>query len=198
VLKGLDADENAFKLYAPGSRILHLATHGFLIPPECGGRSASAGGDFSSAGDVMESPLIHSGLVLAGANRHGPDPITGEDGVLTAEEVSAQDLSGVEWAVLSACDTGQGAESRDEGVVGLRRAFHVAGVRTLITSLWPVDDATAESWMHDLYVARLTEHLDTAEAVRSAQLQAIHRLRGEGRSTHPAHWASFVATGSWH
>ena len=85
------------------------------------------------------NPLLLSGLALAGANRRATSG-DGEDGILTAEEVGALDLGGVEWAVLSACDTGLGEIRAGEGVFGLRRAFQVAGVRTVIMSLWSVQD----------------------------------------------------------
>ena len=81
-----------------------------------------------------------------------PPPGDQEDGILTAEEVAALDLGGVEWAVLSACDTGVGEIKAGEGVFGLRRAFQIAGVRTVIMSLWAVDDQAARRWMRALYV----------------------------------------------
>jgi CHAT domain-containing protein len=140
--------------------------------------------------------LLLSGLALAGANRRESAPDDGEDGILTAEEVASLDLSGVEWAVLSACETGIGQVQAGEGVLGLRRAFEVAGARTLILSLWPVEDAAAREWMRGLYEGRL-EGLTTAEAVRQASLKVIQRRRQAGRSAHPAFWGAFVATGDW-
>lgn len=53
-------------------------------------------------------------------------------GILTADEVAALDLDGVEWAVLSACDTFVGEIKAGEGVFGRRRAFRIAGARTII------------------------------------------------------------------
>ena len=70
---------------------------------------------------------------------------------MTAEEVAAVDLLGVEWAVLSACESGLGDVQTGEGVFGLRRAFAAAGARTLIMSLWPVDDDVTRDWMTRLY-----------------------------------------------
>ncbi len=120
-----------------------------------------------------------------------------EDGVLTAEEIAALDLGGVEWAVLSACDTGVGEMKAGEGVLGLRRAFGEAGAGTLIMSLWSVDDEATREWMQALYEARLVEKMSTAEAVREASLTVLRRRRAAGESTHPFYWAAFVAAGDW-
>ena len=65
-------------------------------------------------------------------------------------------LQGTEWAVLSACDTGLGEIKAGEGVFGLRRAFQIAGARTVIMSLWSVEDQAARAWMRALYEGRLT------------------------------------------
>ena len=81
---------------------------------------------------VAENPLLLAGFALAGANRRQAAGVEDEDGILTAEEIASLDLSGVEWAVLSACDTGVGEVRAGEGVFGLRRAFQVAGAQTVI------------------------------------------------------------------
>ena len=83
-----------------------------------------------------------AGLAFAGANRH-VRASGQEDGILTAEEVAGLNLQGTGWVVLSACDTGVGAITIGEGVVGLRRAFEIAGARTVIMSLWSVQDQAA-------------------------------------------------------
>ncbi len=74
-----------------------------------------------------------------------------DDGILTAEEIARLNLQGIGWAVLSACDTGLGEIKAGEGVFGLRRAFQVAGARTVIMSLWSVEDRSAMQWMRALY-----------------------------------------------
>ena len=138
-----------------------------------------------------------SGLVLAGANHResaGPDE---EDGILTAEEVSAMNLRGVEWAVLSACETGLGELRSGEGVLGLRRAFKQAGVATLVMSLWPVGDEPTEEWMNALYEQRLVKKRPTPEAVREAGLEILNKRRKHRDSTHPYYWGGFVASGAW-
>ncbi len=107
------------------------------------------------------------------------------------------DLSGVEWMVLSACDTGLGALHRSEGVLGLWRALAVAGVRTTILSLWRVEDRSAARWMRYLYDARFARGLPTAEACRSASLEILRSARRRGEPTHASSWAAFVAIGDW-
>jgi CHAT domain-containing protein/tetratricopeptide (TPR) repeat protein len=210
-LTGPAASETAFKRLASGHRILHLATHGFFLGKRCtsaleSGRGigglADAGEAEAPSGEAPrqargENPLRLSGLVMAGANHRehaGPDE---DDGILTAEEIASLDLSDVEWAVLSACDTGVGDIKVGEGVFGLRRAFQVAGVRTLIMSLWSVDDESTRNWMTALYEARLKKGLSTAESVRHASSKVLAARRKAGESTHPFHWAAFVAAGDW-
>jgi CHAT domain-containing protein len=82
-------------------------------------------------------------------------------------------------------------------VFGLRRAFEVAGARTVIMSLWPVEDETTRAWMRALYEARFTRGLGTAESVRQASLDLLRRRREAGQSTHPFYWGAFVAAGDW-
>ncbi len=213
---GARASEAALKTRAAGRRVLHLATHGFFLGEGCspsregarglGGlvaeesnaaRRVQHGGD-APPGAVGQNPLLLSGLALAGANRrHSVDPREdGEDGVLTAEEVAALDLRGVEWAVVSACATGVGEVRTGEGVFGLRRAFQVAGARTLIMSLWSVADESTRDWMTALYEARFERGLGSAEAVREATLTMLRGARGRG-CAHPFTWGAFVAAGDW-
>lgn len=202
VLIGVGADEASFKRMAPGRKVLHMATHGFFVSESCvagGDESRSVGGLVKSRRrpQTADNPLLLSGLALAGANRRQNVKSGQEDGILTAEEVAAMNLSGTEWAVLSACDTGLGEVRAGEGVFGLRRAFQVAGVRTVIMSLWSVADRSTVDWMRALYEGRLQKNLDTAEAVREASLTVLHQRRAKGLSTHPFYWAGFVASGDW-
>ena len=116
--------------------------------------------------------------------------------MLTAEEVAALDLNGVEWAVFSGCDTGVGEVRAGEGVFGLRRAFQVAGARTVIMTLWPVEDQTTRQWMTTLY-GYDDEEAEHASAVREAGLALLRERRTRGLSAHPFYWAAFVAAGDW-
>ena len=82
-------------------------------------------------------------------------------------------------------------------VIDQARAFEEAGARTLIASLWPVDDQDTREWMTSLYRARFVERKSTAEALRSADRGRITSRRAAAQSTHPFYWAGFVAVGDW-
>ena len=183
-LTGELAGPDRFKAMAPGRRTIHLAVHGFAAGSDCTDPLRN------------ENPLLLTGLALAGANRRGGGE-TGEDGIITAEEIASLDLRGVEWAVLSACDTGLGKTTQGEGVFGLSRAFQIAGAHTVVMSLWPVEDKVTTDWMQALYEQRLTRHMDTANSVRSASLDTLKKRRSAGLGTHPFYWAPFVAVGDW-
>jgi CHAT domain-containing protein/tetratricopeptide (TPR) repeat protein len=205
LLTGADATEEAFKRLATGRQVLHLATHGFFLD---GDNPRSPGVRAIGQTDLMPetqspaipggNPLRLSGLALAGANRVRTSDPDEEDGIVTAEEIAAMNLNGTEWAVLSACETGVGTVQDIEGIVGLRRAFQVAGVRTLIMSLWPVEDVATRTWMEALYKSRLERQRTTAQAVREATLAVLQADRARPSGEHPFYWAAFVAAGDWH
>lgn len=205
VLVGRDASEQALKKNAHRYRVLHFATHGFFLgdscPPAPAGTRAVGGlviaPSARSEAPKPDNPLLLSGLALAGANRRQAASLDEDDGILTAEEVVALDFDGVEWAVLSACNTGLGEIRSGEGVFGLRRAFQIAGARTVIMSLWSVEDNATRLWMRGLYEARLTRMRNTADAMREASLSVLRARRAAGQSTSPFFWAAFVAAGDW-
>jgi CHAT domain-containing protein/Flp pilus assembly protein TadD len=215
LLRGPGATEGAFRKEAPKHRWLHLATHGFFAPPKL--RSAlgpSAGKDraqmdpFGDRGVAGFHPGLLSGLVLAGANRPtGPDQ---DDGILTALEVAALDLGRVELAVLSACETGLGETAGGEGLLGLQRAFQVAGARSVVASLWQVDDKATRALMERFYDNLWAKKMPKLDALRDAQLWMLREggrrgldleivkggQPGEPRLP-PRYWAAFVLSGDW-
>jgi CHAT domain-containing protein len=169
---------------ASGPRVIHLATHGFFLPDR-----PSAPGERFRGG--LESALLRSGLVLAGANTwlagYTTLPRAG-DGLLTAEEVTGLDLLGTELVVLSACETGLGDVSAGEGVFGLRRSFQLAGAATVVMSLWKVPDDPTRELMEAFY-RHLLAGAPRAEALRQAQLQT------RSRYPDPQHWGAFILQG---
>ena len=145
---------------------------------------------------ISENPLLLSGLLLAGANLHGEgaDSLGAEDGILTAEEISSMDLRGTQMAVLSACETGLGEVKSGEGVYGLRRAFQMAGARSLVVSLWPVSDRATAEMMSQIYSSRSESLPKLMQKIAKKQ---IAKLKRTGQPTHPYSWGGFIAIGDW-
>jgi CHAT domain-containing protein len=117
--------------------------------------------------------------------------------VLTAQQIASLDLEGLDWAVLSACDTGNGEVHDGEGVLGLVRSFRVAGAKTVVMTLWPVEDEMARHYMRSLYTERFARRRTSADAAWRATGRLLAERRASGKSTHPWYWAGFVASGAW-
>jgi len=143
----------------PNARIIHLATHGILD----------------------ESQGLNGGVVLAADG-------TGEfnDGLLTAAEIAQMDLN-ADLVVLSACNTGQGRITGD-GVIGLSRSLILAGVPSVVVSLWAVPDAPTGELMVEFY-RQLEQTNNKAQALRQAMLNI--------REEYPNRiaWAAFTLIG---
>jgi len=175
LLTGPAATADAFLYAAERSRILHIATHTFLLNKSCGNGN----------------PLLDSGLVFAGANNGRQNTI------LTAQQIASLNLHGVDWAVLSSCNTGNGELRDGEGVLGLQRAFRIAGARSIVMALWPVDDDMTRRYVRELYREHLQYHRSAADAAWIAARRMLADRRAAGQSTHPWYWAGFVASGGW-
>jgi CHAT domain-containing protein len=181
--------------------ILHLATHGFFLPnqahvtAEPASRSEDSewvgSADVRVGGPETENPLLRSGLAFAGANtwlNGGSTLAAAEDGILNAIEVSSLELLGTELVVLSACETGLGTVHVWEGVFGLRRAFALAGAKTLVITLWKVADRQTVELMVSFY-QQLLSGKSRGEALRGAQLELKKRFPS------PFYWAAFICQG---
>jgi CHAT domain-containing protein len=169
--------------------VLHLATHGFFFPDpvhetpneqlflETKSRLFKASDD----------PMLRSGLLFSGANKFwgkSNEKQTGDDGILTASEISNLDLSACQLVVLSACETGLGEVKGSEGVFGLQRAFKMAGVKNIIMSLWKVPDTqTAE--LFNLFYEECFAGKTIHEAFQSAQAKMRAKYS-------PYYWAGFI------
>ncbi len=200
VLQGREATESAVRS-AKSPKVLHLATHGFFLknedtfPPDArisssllvnnvergkGGIKVLSSGK-PSVTQQHVNPLVRSGLALAGAN-HAKDIKTGDDGILTALEVTGMNLYGTDLVVLSACETGLGDVQVGEGVYGLRRAFVLAGAKNLVMSLWAANDKITLEQMKAFYQG-YGSGKTPAVALREAQLQTIASLREQTKAS---------------
>jgi tetratricopeptide (TPR) repeat protein len=184
---GIVASEETFKtLSVRRPKILHVATHGFFLPEKEKNPDTS---NRLNTGDIFsfqQNSMFRSGLILAGGNHAWRGrPVAGrEDGILTAYEIAQLDLSGTDMVVLSACETALGDVQGNEGVIGLQRAFKLAGVKQLILSLWQVPDKETTELMI-LFYQGLIKGQSAWMALRDAQL----KMRGENP---PYYWAAFV------
>lgn len=187
LFEGDEGVEESFKkLSGLGLRIIHVATHGFFNPAPLRRSNFIA-----SAYEEDDASLYRCGLVMSGANM----PVSGgDDGILTAKEIATLDLYGTDLVVLSACGTGMGRISGD-GVFGLQRAFKLAGVESVLMSLWPVHDEATAMLMNEFYSA-LASGKDKRSALREAQ-KAIGKAQftveeGVLSGSDPRFWAAFI------
>lgn len=196
LLLGAEAREQAlFSVQQPG--LLHLATHGFFL------RGAGAGGSGEdtrglkavltgqpatpSTAGTLANPMLRSGIVLAGVNRslqQGSD-----EGLVTAEKILGMRLSGTDLVTLSACETGVGDLQAGEGVFGLKRAFILAGARSVVLSLWSVPSRETTELMTEFY-RQMARGVPKATALRQAQLAMLRKY------PHPFYWGAFQLVGS--
>ena len=193
VLEGQAAMESAVRA-AKSPKVLHLATHGFFledqelpVPAPSSDFTVIADAGERGPGGVEKLPtlptnsrsvtisMVRSGLALAGANQAGA-VTNGDDGVLTALEVTGLNLYGTDLVVLSACQTGVGEVRTGEGVFGLRRAFVLAGAKNLVMSQWLASDYYTALQMEQFYQA-IGRGVSPAAALREAQLAMISSLR---------------------
>src|SRR4029077_15609722 len=152
---------------------------------------------------VGRHPGLLSGVVFAGVNLPERKP---EETILTALEAAELDLAKVELVVLSACETGRGQVAGGEGVLGLQRAFQLAGARSVVASLWRVPDEETHQLMREFYRRVWSDKPATkAEALRQAQLWMLENWKPRGVLNRPApqgpsppyYWAAFVLSGDW-
>jgi len=183
LLLGSAASEAQVKSDCAGKRYLHLATHGYF-----------ADSLEKSSPVASWAPALLTGLVFAGANQRSSGP--GQDGLLSAAEVLWLDLTGCELVTLSACHTGLGAVRTGEQLMGLRRALHLAGARSTVTSLWEVEDAVTQALMREFYRRLWVDGEAKADALRGAQLSLLERSRRRlDGDPHPEDWGAFVLEG---
>ena len=195
---GKDALESVVKEHHSPA-VLHLATHGFFLADAPPGPDPEELSFINNSNiqrlenlSLATNSMLRSGLALAGANTwaQGADIAAGkEDGLLTVDDIVSLDLHGTELVVLSACETGLGKVNIGEGVFGLRRAFAIAGAKTLVISLWKVPDDETRQIM-ELFYTGLNQGLGRCEALRQAKLKLRQRYPKQ-----PFYWGAFICQG---
>lgn len=184
MLSGNEASEENLReklKTAPG--LIHLATHGFFI----GDKETAVKIPFMRRhANTIASPLQRAGVALAGAEQtwRGESKVDEMDGILTALEIAELNLKGTELVTLSACETALGNVTF-EGVFGLPRGFKQAGAKSLLVSLWSVNDKATSVFMTEFYrnwANGLTRH--------DSYRNAIKRVRAD--FPQPFHWAPFI------
>jgi CHAT domain-containing protein len=135
----------------------------------------------------MKDELFYSGLIMSGGQSTWTDStfvVEKNDGILTAYEISKIDFHNVDLVVLSACETGLG-DNLFDGIFGLQRAFKKAGAKSILMSLWQIDDKATSEYMglfYDLLSYGLSKHESYKRTV--AEIKKKYN--------DPYYWASFV------
>jgi tetratricopeptide (TPR) repeat protein len=195
---GLAGTEESFKkISGTNTNLIHIATHSKLM-------------DNNFLEEISSEPLSQekmdkldmmnrAALMFTGANttiKGGNYKEGTNDGILTASEIATMDLQDVDFAVLSACETAMGDVS-GEGVFGLQRGFKKAGVKTIMMSLWKVDDNATMLFMNSFYKSWINdkEH-NSIKALYDAQ-NAVKSFKGNINGKYqnfsdPKYWASFI------
>lgn len=160
-----------------GPEILHIGTHGIFLMdlPEPEKDSFVVRFEMTGEPSPEDDAMYLSGLVFS-------------DGVLTAAEAAHLDLGGTALVTLSACETGLGDLHNGEGIIGLRRAFVLAGARSVMMSLWKVDDDATRQLMVTFYNSVLAGG-SKGEGLRNAQLHMI------AQHLEPYYWAAWILSG---
>lgn len=199
VYKGPDGSERAFySLPNMPIDILHMATHGRSIKAdEIDYVKEKENFEFLNKNSYKDfvfekNALSWSFLVLSGGNKiisRYNIPLDGEDGILTAKEISMMKFEGLDLVVLSACETAKGSLGYDDSIIGLPKAFKRAGANTILMSLDKVDDEATKILMVEFYknlMSGKTKH----QSLRDAQkyLRSVEN----GKYDDPKYWASFI------
>jgi CHAT domain-containing protein/predicted negative regulator of RcsB-dependent stress response len=199
-LVGDQATVQAFIENASNCTHIHLATHGFWK------RGASFASDvdpeFGTYSNTIAGCLV--GLVFS-SSREGES----NQALLNADDVANLDLANVDQTVLSGCNTGQGIWETGEGVSSLQRAFHIAGSKTVIASLWTVPDKATSKLMTRYYSNLFDKKMSKGEALRQAQIwmlrspvaesdlasrDIVQKIRSTSQSS-PYRWGGFILSG---
>lgn len=200
---GTNGTEDRFTQLSDESvNIIHLATHGLYVNPVEAEKIKTENnwgfmGIIPNKRSIWDTinwediSMTHSLLVMAGGNRLIQREIMskeGNDGILTAKEISQMSFKGLEIVVLSACETALG-DIDYNGVSGLQRGFKQAGANTILMSLDKVDDEATKILMVEFY-RNLMDGKTKHQSLKSAQNYL--RKYENGKYDDPKYWASFI------
>jgi CHAT domain-containing protein/Tfp pilus assembly protein PilF len=167
---GPQATETSAKDESRNYSILHFAVHGQLDT------------------DVG----LNSSLALSQPEMAGMKASEKDNGFLQAWEIFEQIRLKADLVVLSACETGPGENVRGEGLIGLTRAFQYAGTKSIVVSLWEVDDESTATFMTTFY-QELRKGVNKDVALQTA----MNTVRSNRKWQHPFHWSPFILVGDW-
>jgi CHAT domain-containing protein len=161
-LAGEDGSEAALKAQPLRTfKVIHLAAHGVS----------------------NEKEPDRAALVLAPGS-------SAEDGLWQSREIRGARLN-ASVVVLSACETGTGRLQGQEGIMNLARAFLTAGAKSVVASLWSVDDRSTATLM-SMFYEHLSKGLPVRDSLRQAQLDFV---KAYGAKASPYYWAGFEVIG---
>ena len=144
---------------------------------------------FSKYFSAKELAYKTTGLMFTGASHtlNGYEmPYEMNDGLLYAEEIAVYDFSTVDLLVLSACGTALGTVTND-GIYGIQSAFKEAGAKTIVSTLWSINDKAAAEFMKVFYsymIAGDTKY-EAFEKARRAMIESDDY-------NDPLYWAPFI------
>lgn len=181
------SEENIKKVVSP--RILHIATHGYFLPDQK--QIKYLPNKILNIEKNKVNPLFKSGLLFTGAsNLLNSEKKLNDNGWFNAFEFSLLNLRRTELVVLSACETGLGEVKNVKGIYGMQRAVKIAGAKSVIMSMWKVDDKATQKLMTYFYGNWLDKNMTKKEAFKAAQI----KLRSE--YPEPFFWGAFVMIGN--
>ena len=195
VLQGRDVTRDHVLDLLPKSRTAHFSVHGIdSLQRWTNWRGRAELRGIQAAMYLDDADVLDNGLRLVQSASEGD-----QDGLLTTADIEQLDLSSLELVVLASCSSGTGQElaTFQEELLGFRHQLHVAGVQTVISTVWDVPDAPTSRLALSFYRHLLDEDMPVADALRAAQLELLESNRASLGISRPRDWGAFVLSGDW-
>jgi CHAT domain-containing protein len=166
---------------------IHLATHGYCTDDADDTDDDTEGHSVAEMlAAAQRNPLADSGLIMAPAVN---DDQSRQDTLLSSLDILGKDLSSTRLVTLSACETGLGKPEEGQGVIGLRATMIGAGAKSLLMSLWSVNDEATTFLMVSFYNHLWNDKMPISRALAAAQEETRKKW------AHPFYWAGWVLAG---